>query len=63
MNAQKHQKLNVTPSMVSQNSAAATLAAMSAPNYKCITPAHVGEMTKQSVYMLAPPVLALANNS
>lgn len=58
MNAQKHQKLNIT-----SQSNTATLSAMNAPNYKFITPAHVGDMSKKSVYMVAPAVLAVTNNS
>lgn len=61
MNAQKHQKLNVTPPIISQSNAA--LSSMNAPNYKCIAPGHVGDVNKQGVYMIAPAVLAVTNNS
>lgn len=54
MNAQKQQKLNISPPIISQSNA---------PNYKCIAPAHVGDMNKQGVYMVAPAVLAVTNNS
>lgn len=68
MNAQKHQKLNVTPPMVAQSNAAAAAAAaalstMNAANYKFLTPAHVGDLNKQGAYMVAPAVLAVTNNS
>lgn len=66
MNAQKHQKLNVTPpTIISHTNPAVALSPMNAPNYKCITPAHhVGvDMNKQGVYMVAPAVLAVTNNS
>lgn len=55
MIAQKHQKLNFPPPT---NSAIST-----APNYKCIAPAHVGDVNKPGVYMLAPAVLTVTNNS
>lgn len=51
IHAQKHQKLNVTPPIVP------------ASNYKCIVPPHVGDVNKQGVYMVAPTVLAVTNNS
>lgn len=67
MNAQKHQKLNVTPPTIVQSNAAAAAAAalstMNAANYKFLTPAHVGDLNKQGAYMVAPAVLAVTNNS
>lgn len=67
MNAQKHQKLNVTPAIIAQSNAAAaaaaTLSTMNAANYKFSTPAHVSDVNKQGVYMVAPAVLAVTNNS
>lgn len=62
MNAQKHQKMNVTPPIVSQSNN--TLSTVNAGNYKFIAPSpHVSDVNKQGVYVVAPAVLAVTNNS